>query len=405
LLKKLAFETEIFTVKEKKTLFNLSLVIGFRMLGLSMLIPVFSTYAIGLQKSSGFLVGLAFGVYGLTQALFQIPFGHLSDKFGRRLVVALGLTLFGIGSAICAITDDIYILIIGRFIQGSGAITSACFAWVADVTTESHRNRAMAFMGIAIGGGIVFGMILGPSLGGTWGVGFLFWLTTLFSMVGLFIILFLMEENTEGYVKDTSFTTDSSHLLKVIFEPEFMRLNVTGFIVNMSMIATFFTVPLRLAKSFSMSDLWIIYLPLSVIGAIAMMYSSRRADLGNGRTMLILALSVLSSAFLMLFVGTTLLTTLGGFALFFGAFSVLEAILPATVSKLSHPEKRGVTIGVYNLFQFSGTFFGGIVAGWLYAYSENAIFSIMMALTFISVALIATSKKHRVEIANRNNSK
>ncbi|HJM83284.1 MAG TPA: MFS transporter, partial [Nitrospinota bacterium] len=208
-----------------------------------------------------------------------------------------------------------------------------------------------------------------------------------------------------GYVKDTSFTTDSSHLLKVIFEPEFMRLNVTGFIVNMSMIATFFTVPLRLAKSFSMSDLWIIYLPLSVIGAIAMMYSSRRADLGNGRTMLILALSVLSSAFLMLFVGTTLLTTLGGFALFFGAFSVLEAILPATVSKLSHPEKRGVTIGVYNLFQFSGTFFGGIVAGWLYAYSENAIFSIMMALTFISVALIATSKKHRVEIANRNNSK
>ena len=289
-----------FSSIEKKSIAGLSSVIGLRMLGLSMIIPVFSVYAIKLPGSTAFLAGIAFGIYGLTQAFLQIPFGFISDRLGRKPVVIFGLALFGAGSVICAVTDNIYILIAGRFLQGGGAIASACFAWIADLTQESRRNMAMAFMGISIGGGIVIGMIVGPIIGGVMGVSFLFWLSALLSVAGMIITAIWLEEATvPDDQKQAGF--DPKELVKLASQPDLMRLNATGFLVNICMIATFFSVPLQLAEHFEMGELWKIYLPLSLMGGTAMMFSSRRADGGSARSVIVYSLIALGIAYLFMY--------------------------------------------------------------------------------------------------------
>ena len=376
-----------FTSLEKKSIAGLSGVIGLRMLGLSMIIPVFSVYALQLPHSSAILAGLAFGIYGFTQAVLQIPFGYFSDRIGRKKVVAFGLILFGLGSVICALTDNIYILILGRMLQGGGAIASACFAWVADLTEPSHRSSAMAFLGISVGGSIVMGMIFGPIISGATGVRFLFWLAVLFCVGALFVTLFLVPEKKQKHPSEFE-TLDPRVIIKHAAKPDLLRLNLTGFMVNMAMIATFFVVPLRLAERFETSQLWKIYLPLSVMGALAMMLTARRADAGGARGVIAGSLISLCAAYLILGLGTTLPYTLAGFSIFFTAFSVLEAVLPSAVSKLADPTHKGAIIGVYNFSQFMGTFVGGVSAGLLVARHESAVFLFLFAVMIVTAVVI-----------------
>ncbi|MGK7344400.1 MAG: MFS transporter [Candidatus Nitrospinota bacterium M3_3B_026] len=372
---------------ERRAIAGLSAVIGLRMLGLSLLIPVFSVYAIGLPGSSSILAGLAFGIYGLTQALLQIPFGYLSDKFGRKPVVASGLFVFGVGSVIAALTSNIYVLIAARFLQGAGAIASACFAWIADLTEESRRNRAMAFMGISIGGGVVLGMILGPVAGGVMGVPFLFWVAAALSAVAIYItVAVLGEPPPSGRHGPAGPGLNPAGIARAAFTPDLLRLDAAGFLVNFCMIGAFFTVPIRLSEYFGMGELWKVYIPLSVMGAAAMGVSSARADRGSARGVMTAAFMALALAFLILSAAATLWVLLAGFAVFFAGFSVLEATLPAAVSKLADPAGKGAVIGVFNLCQFSGTFAGGLAAGWLNG--GRGVFPALLAASVAAVFLV-----------------
>jgi len=377
-----------FSAQEKISIAGLSIVIGLRMLGLSMIIPVFSVYAIALPDSTPLLAGVAFGIYGLTQALLQIPFGYMSDRFGRKPVVAGGLLLFGVGSVIAAVTTNIYLLIAARFLQGGGAIASACFAWISDLTVGSHRNMAMAFMGIAIGAGIVTGMIIGPMIGGVAGVAFLFWLAAGLSLVGVYITVWKLAEAPENNHAHNDFDLNPFDVFKAAASPDQTRLNITGFLVNVCMITTFFIVPLKISETFEMSHLWMIYLPLSALGGAAMMVSSRKADGGAAKGVITGSLLVLTAAFAILCLAHGIWTVLAGFALFFSGFSVLEATLPAAVSKLADPARKGAIIGVFNLSQFSGTFVGGIMAGWFAAEHASIAFAILCVATFTGAAIM-----------------
>lgn len=383
-----------FSSTEKRSIAGLSIVIGLRMLGLSMIIPVFSVYAVQLPGSSVILAGIAFGIYGLTQAFLQIPFGYMSDRFGRKPVVAFGLLLFGIGSVICAVTTNIYILIAGRFLQGGGAIASACFAWIADLTEESRRNTAMAFMGIAIGGGIVLGMIFGPVIGGITGAASLFWVAAGLSMTALYVTVWKLDEPQNNQRQNQpDFGMNPLNAIKLAADPDLIRLNVTGFLVNACMISTFFVVPLHIAEVFSMSELWKIYLPLSVFGGVAMMLSSRKADKGSARGVIVGALLCLTVGYAIMYSAGDVRWILSGFAIFFSAFSVLEATLPAAVSKLADPARKGTIIGVYNMSQFLGTFAGGVMAGALTGTMESDVFLILAIGSIIAAFLMSGAKK------------
>jgi MFS family permease len=367
-----------FSAQEKKAIAGLSSVLGLRMLGLSFMIPVMSVYAVSLPGSTTFLAGIAFGVYGLTQAFLQIPFGYMSDRFGRRPVVASGLFIFGVGSVIAATTTDIHVLIAARFLQGAGAIASACFAWVADLTEESRRNMAMGFMGMSVGAGVVGGMVLGPVIGGAMGVPFLFWLTASLSALGIYITIFkLKEPPTNQPHESADFSMSVKATIRNAINPDLLKLDVVGFLVNASMIATNFYVPLRLKATLTMGELWKVYLPLTVLGGMTMMIATRKADKGNPKIIITMALSLLVAGFLVMSTSPDFWTVVAGFGLFFCGFSVLEATLPAAVSKLANPTHRGSIIGVYNLSQFFGVFVGGAMAGLLSAKHYSALFVIM----------------------------
>lgn len=371
-------ESFAFPAQEKKAIVGLSSVLGLRMLGLSFMIPVMSVYATGLPGSTTLLAGIAFGIYGLTQALLQIPFGYMSDRFGRRPVVATGLFIFGVGSVIAAVTTNIHVLIAARFLQGAGAIASACFAWVADLTEESRRNMAMGFLGMSVGAGVVGGMVLGPVIGGAMGVPFLFWLTATLSALGIYITVFRLKEPPANQPHESAdFSMSVKTTISHAINPDLLKLDVVGFLVNASMIATNFYVPLRLKETLTMGELWKVYLPLTALGGMTMMVSTRRADKGNPKIIITGALSSLIAGFLVMSTSPEFWTVVAGFGLFFCGFSVLEATLPAAVSKLANPKHRGSIIGVYNLSQFFGVFVGGALAGLLSAKHYSALFVIM----------------------------
>lgn len=381
-----------FTPSELKSIAGLASVIGFRMLGLAALIPVFSVWAVSMPGATPFLAGVAFGVYGLTQAILQIPFGFLSDRLGRKPVVATGLLIFGIGSIMGALTDDIYLLIAARFLQGAGAIASASFAWIADLTHPSRRNMAMAFMGIAIGGGIVSGMIFGPVIGAYMGVPFLFWMAAALSGVALCVTLFVLKE-PEPKAHDKgglAFTLDPVKAFSYVGRPELLRLDFAGFVVNASMIAVFFAVPLELAAKFEMGELWKIYLPLAFMGGMAMMIFSRKADAGAGGAVIWGAQGAVAISLAVFALTSGVKGALAGFAIFFTAFSVMEAVLPATVSKIADPRHKGSIIGAFNFSQFMGTFAGGLLAGALAEANDGLLFWILAALNAVAAIWLMT---------------
>ncbi|MBF0170622.1 MAG: MFS transporter [Nitrospinae bacterium] len=383
-MKKRAFS---FPPAEKKAIAGLASVLSARMFGLSVLIPVFSVYAMGLPDSTPLLAGIAFSVYGLTQAVLQIPFGYFSDRFGRKPVVIGGLALFAAGSVLGGLTTNIYVLIVARFIQGAGAIASACFAWIADLTDVSRRNMAMAFMGMSIGGGIVMGMILGPVIAGYTGVQFLFWLTAGLSVVAILITaIFLKEPSKEAHHNE--FSLNPRTVLGYAMDPNLLRLDAAGMLVNMSMIAAFFMAPIQIAKHFEMGELWKIYLPLALFGGMAMMFSSKAADRGAARKVITGALLAVAVAFALMAHFPSIYGLLAGFSLFFAAFSVLEATLPAAVSKLADPTHKGAIIGVFNFSVFMGTFFGGMLAGVLALSHETLFFYLIMGACLIAAGLV-----------------
>jgi MFS family permease len=382
-----------FPAQEKKAIIGLSSVLGLRMLGLSFMIPVMSVYATSLPGSTTLLAGIAFGIYGLTQAFLQIPFGYMSDRFGRRPVVAMGLFIFAIGSVIAAMTTDIYVLIGARFLQGAGAIASACFAWVADLTDESRRNMAMGFLGMSVGAGVVGGMVLGPVIGGAMGVPFLFWLTATLSVLGIYITIFKLKEPPSNQPHESAdFALSLKTTFQHAFSPDLLKLDVVGFLVNGSMIATNFYVPLRLKETLTMGELWKVYLPLTVLGGMTMMIATRRADNGNPKVIITAALSLLALGFVVMSTSPDFWTVVAGFGLFFCGFSVLEATLPAAVSKLANPKHRGSIIGMYNLSQFSGVFVGGMLAGLLSAKHYSALFVIMAVAAVTAVVFVNLTK-------------
>lgn len=381
-----------FSRSEKKAVAGLSSVIALRMLGLSMLIPVFSVYAISLPGATPFLAGLAFGIYGLTQALLQIPFGYYSDKIGRKPVVATGLLIFGIGSVMAAMTDNIYLLIAARFLQGAGAIASACFAWIADLTDPSRRNTAMAFMGISVGGGVVSGMIVGPVLGAAFGVPDLFWIAAILSGIAIYITVARLEEPAKKSDESEEFTSHPVKSISYAMTSDLIRLDITGFLVNCSMISVFFIIPLRLKSTFEMGELWKLYLPFAFFGSMAMMFSSRRADKGGAEKIVAGATFFAGVSFAVFAFFDSVSYTVAGFGLFFAAFSVLEATLPAAVSKLADPRHKGTVIGVFNLSQFSGTFVGGLLAG-LYAADGGGMLFGALAIMAVIIAVMLLGLK------------
>lgn len=375
---------------ERRAAWSLSLIYVVRMLGLFIVLPVFSLFGDHYTQSTPFLVGLAIGIYGLLQACLQVPFGMLSDRIGRKKVITLGLVLLMLGSVIAATSDSIYGVIFGRALQGAGAISAALMALAADLTRDEQRTKVMATLGASIGLAFVMALILGPLLIGWFSIDGLFWLTAATAGIGI-VLLHTTVPNPDRcqYSADTGANLQT--MKQLLHNHQLLRLDVSVFMLHLLITAVFFAVPLGLRDAgVAIDRQWLVYLPAVVLSIGVMVpfiiHAEKRAMRGvmlmciggMGLTQLVFAgpeFLPFSSDVLLLFVGVTA---------FFSFLNTLEALLPSLVSRLAPAAAKGSAMGIYSSSQFLGAFVGGAGAGWLYGeVGAKGLYMVMAALCVV----------------------
>lgn len=352
---------------ERRAISGLAGLYASRMLGLFMVLPVLALYADELAGATPLLIGLALGIYGLTQACLQIPFGWLSDRFGRKRMIVIGLLLFGLGSVVAALADSISGIIIGRALQGSGAVAAVIMALLADQTREQVRTLAMAAIGLSIGLSFALAMVLGPWLAARTGLASVFWFTALLTLVGL-LVLWRWVPAAPRRLKHRDVGMDLRQLRHVITRPDLWRLDVSIFALHLVLMAIFVAVPFRLLEAgigverhgmaylAIMGAAFVLMLPLVII-AEKYQHMKLICLLAVGAiTLSLAALGLLVADGRGLFVWLLV---------FFTGFNLLEATLPSMLSKLAPAGAKGTAMGVYSTGQFLGAFLGGTLGGFL----------------------------------------
>jgi len=380
------------TSSERRAAISLAGIFGLRMLGMFLILPVFALYATTLPGGHDHtLVGLALGIYGLTQAVLMIPFGMASDRFGRKPVIIVGLLIFALGSFVAAMADSLTGVLLGRALQGAGAVSAAVTALLADLTREEKRTHAMALIGSTIGLSFAFSLAAGPAIYHLIGVPGMFAMTGGLSLLAIVVLRTV----TPDPVK-TAFHSDAeanpARLRDVLRNPELLRLDWGIFALHAAQMAMFVVVPFALvdAGGLSAGEHWQVYLPVVLISFIlmvpAIIYAEKRGEM---KRVFVMAVAMILASQIMLAVSMTLFWgVVTALFIFFVAFNVLEASLPSLISKIAPPEAKGTAMGVYNTAQALGLFFGGAVGGWLAQHQGfGAVFAFASLLTTVWLVL------------------
>jgi MFS family permease len=375
------------TATERRAAVGLASIVSLRMLGLFLIFPVFALYAEGLAGVTPALVGIAIGAYGLTQAFLQVPFGMLSDRLGRKPVIAAGLLLFAAGSVLAAVSDSIWGVIAGRMLQGSGAVAAAVMALAADLTREEQRTKAMAIIGMSIGVSFMLALVLGPVLNGWIGVPGIFGLTAVLALLGIVLLFTGIPTPAQSRVhRDAEPVLDLFG--RVLRDTGLLRLDFGIFALHMILTAVFLVVPLALRDSagIDVGQHWMVYLPVLLLSVALMIPLVVQAE-RKGRMPLVFpgAIGLLAIALAGLAFGGDGVWRIGAWmTVFFTGFNVLEATLPSLVSRLAPADSKGTAMGVYSTSQFAGAFAGGALGGWLHqAIGAEAVYLLGVAMALL----------------------
>jgi MFS family permease len=376
---------------------SLAAVFSVRLLGLFMIYPVFAAYAGTLSGASPYLVGEALGIYGLSQGLLQIPFGLLSDRIGRKPMIVAGLLLFAIGSAVAALSTSIGGVIVGRVLQGSGAVGSVILALVADLTREENRTKAMAMVGITIGGSFMVALVAGPIAAAFIGVDGIFWLMVALALAGIAITEFIVPSPRFVRVHRDAETVPGL-IGSVLRNGELLRLNFGVFALHAMLTASFLVVPglLQTTLGLTSHDQWMVYLPVLVVSLLVTVPAIVIAE-RHRRMKGVFVASVgglLLSQLMLHFGGAQLTWLLAGLVVFFSAFNVMEATLPSLITKVAPPDAKGTATGLYSSAQFIGIFAGGVLGGWAHQHGGvAAVFSATAGLAVLWLFAASTMKQ------------
>jgi MFS family permease len=383
-----------FSPAQKRTIASLSAAVAIRMLGIFLVLPVFTLYGEQFTSSKP-LIGLAFGAYGLSNALLQIPFGWLSDRFGRKPLLLVGLALHSVGSILAAVPGNIAVLIAARLIQGAGAISSVAFALVADSVDEGSRATAMAFLGIPIGLSFAGGVLAGPAIASVAGYASLFWLSGILSLLALLFLAMAVKEPDRGAAASPA----AGHRLPVtsiLAIGDVLKLNLCGFLMSFFMSSFFFQFPLLARRHLPLHGYYRILVPMLLAGGIAMFGASGAADRGWAKASGLAAFATLSASALLLlrsaewgFQHRPLLALVIAGILFFVGFSSLEPILPTLITRAAPRAAYGTALGTYSTLQFLGSFAGGAAAGVLVNAGDQFLLASLLLAAGFGVMLMA----------------
>jgi predicted MFS family arabinose efflux permease len=378
---------------EIRAALSLSSLFALRMLGLFLILPVFAVHA-GTLPGGGdlLLVGIALGIYGLTQGILQIPFGMASDRYGRKRVIVFGLVLFALGSVIAAYADDIWITILGRAIQGAGAISSAVVAFAADLTRDQHRTKTMALIGGSIALMFALSLVAAPAMYRLIGMSGIFLFIGALSTAAIFWTIYVVPAEPSE-LRDQSRRVRANELGEVMRNPELLRLNFGIFVLHMAQMSLFLVLPLALVEHAGMpvADHWKVYLPVVLISFLLMVPPIMAAERQGRMKMMfigsVLLMAVVHLGFVMAYRDFWMVVIL--LTLFFVAFNVLEASLPSLITKLAPAHARGTALGVYNTTQALGLFVGPWIGGWIaknFGVAQVFVFGFVLFALWVVVA-------------------
>ena len=376
---------------EKRAILGVGGIFALRMIGLFMIVPVFSVYGDNYAHATPFLIGLAVGIYGLGQAIFQIPMSLAADKFPRKPIIFLGLILFALGGIIAANATDIYEVIIGRALAGSGAVSAVLMALLADVTREEMRTKAMATMGLTIATSIMLAFAFGPLLVGSLGISGLFWLTAGFAVLAMLLLLFVptplrvLKHNLDN----KSIGRQLSDVLKIA---DLNRLHIGIFALHLTMTAIFVILPHQLNEVMGLSvrQQGLVYLPLLFIGfAVALPFIIIAEKKRKMRQVFLGAIALMTAALALLAIGSQVgVGIILGLLLYFMGFNLLEATIPSWISKRAPVANKATAMGLNSSSQFFGAFVGGAMGGLLLTQSNVLAWGLLAAIMAAALLLI-----------------
>ncbi|WP_417903861.1 MFS transporter [Campylobacter sp. LH-2024] len=339
----------------------LSFIIGTRFFGLFIVLPVLSLYTLKLEHANEFLVGFLVGIYSLTQMILQMPFGILSDKIGRKKTMLIGLLIFIFGSLICAFSHDIYMMLLGRMLQGAGAIGGVATAMISDFITEENRGKAMAIMGSFIGLSFASSMVISPLMSAKWGLSSLFYLSAALS--ALCIVLLYSVVPKENKITHHNQKTPFLHLIR---QKNLALMNITNCMQKMLMSIAFLSIPIILVKhlGFHENKLWTVYTPSMIAGFIAMGFAGSLGEKkGLTKQILLLGVVFFICSYILFNLANSINLFIIAIIIFFIGFNLHEPIMQSCASKFCKVHEKGAALGLFNAFGYAGSFIGGTIGG------------------------------------------
>lgn len=383
---------------EKKSTFTIALIISLRLLGIFLILPVFSVYTSDYPGSTLTLAGIAFGIYALTQSLFQIPFGWASDRYGRKRMLIIGLVLFSAGSIICALAGNIYELILARALQGSGAVGSVAIASLGDTTRPQVRAQAFTVTGIVIGVAFIVSLVIGPLLAIEIGFNSLFYILGLLGIIGIIVTYFLFPE----IKKENTQPQSARKILYIISNWDIKLLLLAAFILSFVLNLFLFIYPLSWTNlNISTSKFWLIYLIIILPSGLFTYPYIKRSEKKNQlkRTIKIGFIFIITGFIVYLLGSKGRIVLIATGILFFLGHMIFQSIMPAFLTQRISSENRGISSGVYNLANFLGASFGGMLSGFLYSINIDLplIISLIVLILWIVVGLPRQPDKDSIE--------
>jgi len=377
-----------------KNIFPLAFIVATRFFGLFIILPVISLEVLNLNGGNAILAGVAIGIYAIMQMIFSVPFGYLSDIFGRKIVITIGLLIFIIGSLVCALASDIWTLLLGRSLQGTGAVGGVAIALISDFVKEENRAKAMSFMGMMIGLSFALAMVISPWMNAKFGFSSLFYLSAILTLICIVLLYTAVGEEP----KFTTFKQEVA-ITEILKNKNIMIMNLSNFLQKTLMIMAFFLIPIVLVRNLGLSQekLSLIYAVAMVFGFLAMGFSGFFGEVKKlSKQILIAGICAFGIAYLFFGISEIKAPFIVGIMVFFLGFNLHEPLLQSVASKFSKSTQKGVVLGIFNACGYFGTFCGGVIAG--IATEHFSIFSLSLMVIVIVIlwlfALISMTNPH-----------
>lgn len=360
---------------------------GIRMLGISMIIPVFSIFATELPGSTGALAGLAVGIFGIIQILLQVPIGKLSDRWGRKQVTLAGLVVYFIGSVLSGLSQNIHHLIAARVLSGAGAIQGVTMAWLTDGISLQRRNTALSYVGLSMGLAVIFGFTLSPIIAAKINIPVLFFLCAALVLVTIVYTAIFMDN--QSIIEEELPDIKTERIWEVMKNADLNRLNVIGFVGNLNINAVFFVMPLLFKKELGMEAMWKIFIPVSIIGTALMFVFARQADRRGSALITAVGLAFEFSGILLAIFAGGLAAYIVSFFLFYAGHCILSPVLPAAASRYPNAQLKGTVLSIFNSSQFLGSGIGGLLSGLILELDYRHVFVAAAIFTLAAFVAIA----------------